>query len=53
MKLFDEEDKNTRKCQKESKNGEIQQSIVATMTLIVPRWDYLVPKEAEPNLHNF
>jgi hypothetical protein len=26
---------------------------VATMTLIVPRWDYLVPKEAEPNLHNF
>jgi hypothetical protein len=53
MKLLEEEDKNTRKCQKENKIGKIQKPIVATMTPIVPRWSYLAPKESMIKSSNF
>jgi hypothetical protein len=53
IKLLEEEEKNTRKCPKESKIEDFQQSIVATITPIVQRWDYLAPKECEANLMIF
>jgi hypothetical protein len=37
-------------AKKRAKIGDFQQPIVATMTHIVPRWDYLAPKEYEANL---
>jgi hypothetical protein len=51
MKLHTKKDKKARKCQKERKNGENQQSIVATMTPIVQRWGTWRPRQiAETNL---